>query len=173
MQRHDSAQTVRRSILLFFSLCLIWLAWSGHYTPFMCFLGVFSCLGVTALSLRMNIVDQEGLPDHLGWRIIGYTPWLLKEIVIANLDVARCILSPRIRFSPTLIAVKALPKTELGCTILANSITLTPGTITVRLRKGILLVHALTKESAKALAQGDMNHRVAKLEGTPKCTPSS
>lgn len=142
----------------------VWLLWSGHYTPLLLSLGMGSCLVILSLVIRMDIVDDEGQPVHLVTRLPWYGPWLLKEVVVANLDVTKRILNPRLPISPTLFVVKASQHTELGQVIYANSITLTPGTITVQVKDGHIAVHALARESQEELRRGTMDRKVAALE---------
>lgn len=122
-------------------------------------------MSVVVLSIRMGIVDPDGTPVHIGVRLFVYIPWLLWEIVKANIDVTRMILSPKLNLSPTIIEVEAPQKSELGQTIYANSITLTPGTVSIDLVGGKVIVHAITKEMAQGLADSDMDKRAAILEG--------
>jgi multicomponent Na+:H+ antiporter subunit E len=89
---------------------------------------------------------------------------LLWQIVLANVDVAKRILDPRLPISPTMITLKPTQRSEIGQVIYANSITLTPGTVTTSLSDGVLEVHALTRENADALLAGDMDRRVTALE---------
>ena len=114
---------------------------------------------------RMDVIDREGLPIHLGWRILTYWVWLAVEIVKASLDVARRILDPKLPIHPVLIRLPASQKSELGLVIYANSITLTPGTVSVQVEVGEILVHAIAEEPAEALRQGDMDRRVSAVEG--------
>jgi len=85
--------------------------------------------------------------------------------VRSNIDVARRILSPGVPISPKLIEVPASQRTDLGKVIYANSITLTPGTISIRIRDGMILVHALSEEAADELLQGEMDRRVRDCVG--------
>lgn len=156
---------MKQSLLLGGSLLGVWLLWSGHYTPLLISFGVGSSVMVVLLSRRMEIVDEEGQPFELVPRLISYLPWLVWEIIRANIDVTRRILHPKLPISPTLVEVKASQKTELGQVIYANSITLTPGTISIRIRDGVILVHALSKQGADALLEGEMDRRVSAVEG--------
>jgi multicomponent Na+:H+ antiporter subunit E len=113
----------------------------------------------------MNVIDEESEPYELGLRPLFYVPWLLWEIAKANLHVARVILTPSLPVHPRLLRIRATQKSNLGRVILANSITLTPGTVTLDVRDGTLLVHALTPKSADGLLSGDMDRRVTQLEG--------
>jgi len=146
----------------------VWLLWSGHYTierTLVLVLGIVSCLAVVAIVRRMGIVDSEGHPIHLAGRAILYVPWLLLAILRSNVDVALRILNPRLPVSPTLIRARATQKTALGKVIYANSITLTPGTVSVDVENDLVLVHALSRESARELAEGEMDRRVTAVEG--------
>ena len=115
----------------------------------------------------MRIVDEEGAPVQLGIRpFTTYAPWLIKEIVKSNLEVTKIILAPKLELQRNLIEVGANPKTDLGRVILANSITLTPGTVSVSMKDDRILVHALSFEGAEEDLSGDMDRRVRKLEGS-------
>lgn len=143
----------------------LWLLLSGHYTPLLLGFGVASCALVVLISARMDVVDREGHPIHLGPRALTYWPWLLVEIVKANIDVAKRIVDPKLPISPTMLRVKASQKTEVGRVIYANSITLTPGTVSVELEGDMIEVHSLTVEGAEALLEGEMDRRVTTMEG--------
>ncbi len=149
------------AILLF----AIWLLWSGIYLSLTIGFGVISCLGVALIAARMGIVDREGHPIHLVLRLLTYGPWLLWAIVKANIDVARRILNPGMPISPRLIDVTPGQKSDLGRVIYANSITLTPGTVSLEMDENKIVVHALTQEAADDVETGDMDRRVTRLEG--------
>ena len=145
-------------------LGLAWLLWSGHLEPLMLGYGVASCALVLWLSLRMKLIDPESVPHHLLGGMLLYIPWLLLEIAKANLHVARVILTPSLPIQPRVIRVRATQRSELGNTIFANSITLTPGTVALDVRGGSILVHALTDQAAAGLTDGAMDSRVSRLE---------
>lgn len=113
----------------------------------------------------MDVADHEGHPIHLTWRAGTYWPWLFVEIIKSNIDVARLILDPKLPISPTVIKVKATQVDDLGHVIYANSITLTPGTVTMDVRGGTLEVHAITQDIAEGLMSGEMDRRVTQMEG--------
>ncbi len=145
-------------------LFAVWLLWSGHTEPLIISFGLASCALTVWLTMRMYRRGDIHPTYSLGLRPLAYVPWLLWEIVKSNLDVARVVLSPKMPISPRLIRVLSSQRTESGQAIFANSITLTPGTITLDLREGEALVHALTAEAAEGLQSGEMNRRVAALE---------
>jgi multicomponent Na+:H+ antiporter subunit E len=127
--------------------------------------GFMSCLFVLYLSHRMGIDDSEGAP-LLGIRPLGYAGWLAVEIVKCNIDVASRILNPGLPIQPQVIRVRSTQKTDLGRVVLANSITLTPGTVSMEIRGDEITVHALTSDAADFDASGEMNRRVTAVEGS-------
>jgi len=113
----------------------------------------------------MKLINTESQPIKLKYLSLpGYFLWLFKEIIISNIDVVRCIWSPKSAISPTMVAIKASQKSDLAKVIYANSITLTPGTVTITMHENELIVHALTQKSALSLQSGDMDQRVSQLE---------
>ncbi len=142
-----------------------WLLLSGIFTPLLVSLGIVSLAVAVGIALRMDIVDHESHPVHLTWRIPAYWIWLLAQIAKSNVDVARTILGIGDPPTPSVVRVKPSQRTELGQVIYANSITLTPGTISIELENGEITVHALTRGSADDLGTGVMDGLVSKLEG--------
>lgn len=155
---------MRYFIILGLVLFGIWLLWSGHYQPLTISLGAASCVLVVIIGARMGLFrDARGLVG-LSVRAVLYGPWLGWEILKANLDVARLIIDPRMSINPTVIKVKAGQSTAIGRVFYANSITLTPGTVTIDTDGPDLTVHALTREAAESLETGEMDRRVARLD---------
>jgi multicomponent Na+:H+ antiporter subunit E len=115
----------------------------------------------------MDILDNEKHPIHLNLRIILYLPWLIKEIVIANIQVAKTIISRNMPLTLSVLKVRSSQKTELGQVIYGNSITLTPGTVTIGINKDIITVHALTLGTAFDLKSGEMDRRITNTEAKP------
>lgn len=130
-------------------------------------LGLASCLLVLWLCRRMEIIDKESVFFHIVPGLLTYIPWLIREIVKSNLDVARRVLSPSLPISPTVVVLPAPQKSELKRVIYANSITLTPGTLAMRVRGNAILVHALSEEGARALEEGEMERRITNLSRDP------
>jgi multicomponent Na+:H+ antiporter subunit E len=146
----------------------LWLLLSGYFdVPLLLSFGVLSCALVVFVAWRTEAIDPEERPLRLrlNLHVLGYWPWLLWQIVLANLDVAKRIVDPKLPISPTLITLKPSQRSDLGRVIYANSITLTPGTVTTDLSGDTLEVHALTREAADSLLEGDMDRRVTRLEG--------
>jgi multicomponent Na+:H+ antiporter subunit E len=146
-------------------LFAVWLLLSGYFTPLLIAFGIASCALVVAITARMDVVDREGHPLHLTWRALPYWTWLVVEIVKANIDVAKRILLPSHGISPTMLRVKTSQTSDLGKVIYANSITLTPGTISVDVANDEILVHALSKDGADDLQTGEMDRRVTRMAG--------
>lgn len=151
-----------RAVILFLILMCFWLLMSGHYTVLITGLGVLSVCFATWMSARLGGTDDEGLPLHLMPRLPMYFLWLIKEIITANIGTAKTILSGKA--DPELFFVPTSQQTEAGIATYANSITLTPGTVTVELEKGGFLVHALTAEFGDDVRSGDMDAKVTDLE---------
>ncbi len=143
----------------------LWLLLSGHYVPLLLTLGALSVAVVVLIALRMDVIDREGHPIHLTPKALLYWTWLFWEIVKSNVDVTRRILAPSLPISPTVVRVRASQKSALGRVIYANSITLTPGTVSMDIEAETITVHALTREGAEALRRGEMDRRVTEFEG--------
>jgi multicomponent Na+:H+ antiporter subunit E len=163
-------EKTRASLGLTVLLVAWWLANSGHYSldpqhRLIAYFGVGSCALVLLLARRMDIVDLEAVPVHLFYRGLYYVPWLVKEVVLSNLDVAKRILSPGLPVAPEIQHVVPSQKTDLGRVLYANSITLTPGTVTLWVEPHQLVVHAIAREPAASLEGGAMDRRVTRLEG--------
>ena len=153
-----------RAIGLYSALFGVWLLLSGFFSPFFLGLAALCCGLVVAIVLRMDAVDGMPLPFSLNWRVFTYLPWLAWQIVIANIDVARRVLSRDLDIDPRIDWVPANQKSDLGTAVYANSITLTPGTISTSVKAGRILVHALSSESIADLEQGAMDQRVRRIE---------
>jgi multicomponent Na+:H+ antiporter subunit E len=147
------------------TLFAFWLLLSGIYTPFLVLSGLGASLAIAAFAWRMEVADREGHPIHLGLAAAAYWPWLVKEILVSAWRVARIIVHPRLPVSPTLARFRPSQHSTVGLVTHANSITLTPGTVTVEAGRDEFLVHALTREGARGLAGSEMDRRVRRLEG--------
>ena len=158
---------MKYSLSLGIVLAAVWLAWSGHFTPLLLSFGAASVLLTVVLAHRLGATDAEGAPLQPLLRSVTYLPWLLKEIVVANLDVARRIIDPRLPIQPRIFRTCGTQSTDVGKVIYANSITLTPGTVTLRMDDDGLLIHALTADAADSVPGGPMDRRVTAIEGKP------
>lgn len=155
-----------RDIVLFVILAICWALWSGHLTdPLLLCFGAGSCLLVTWMARRMDTHDQAPTSWGVAARSLLYLPWLLLEIIKANLHVTRIILDPKLPIEPQLVRGATTQKSELGQVVYANSITLTPGTITLDLRGQSVLVHAISDQTAAGITEGEMDRKVTAMEG--------
>ena len=154
-----------RYLAVFCVLFALWMLLSGHTSPLMLSFGFGSCLFVVIIQMLMDRADAERV--RLRFRPIAfarYCGWLLLEIVKSNIDVAKVLVSRDLPISPTLFRVEATQRTLAGHVLFANSITLTPGTVSINLQRDTILVHALTEDGADGVAEGDMDERVSALE---------
>ncbi|MEX2494671.1 MAG: Na+/H+ antiporter subunit E [Woeseia sp.] len=142
-----------------------WLLWSGHYTPLLLFLGVVSCGLVLVLASRTGFFEVEVYALHLGPRLPRFWLWLLKEIVKSNFAVAKIILNPRLPIEPMIATVDATELPRVAQATLANAITLTPGTVSLDIDRGVIEVHCLTSAVADDLKGGEMLRRATRLAG--------
>jgi multicomponent Na+:H+ antiporter subunit E len=142
----------------------LWLLLSGHYVPLMLGFGVASCILIVIIAARLDVIDHEAVPLQLKFGYFSYLAWLGKEITKSNWDVVRLVLDPKLPISPTMVWVPATQRTDVGKVIYANSITLTPGTVSVEIENDRILVHAITREAAEGLESGDMDRRVDAIE---------
>jgi len=154
-----------RSISLLVCLAIFWVLLSGFFTPLLLAAGLGSALAVVWFARRMDVVDDEGHPIRLGARALVYRPWLIKENVKAAWDVSKIILHPWLPISPTMVRFKPSQATDVGLVFHAQSITLTPGTITIECGPGEFLVHGLTRSGAEATIDSEMDRRVTACEG--------
>ncbi|MEK9719759.1 MAG: Na+/H+ antiporter subunit E [Quisquiliibacterium sp.] len=154
----------KRALSLALALFLFWILLSGLYTPFFLTVGAVSALLIAWVSARAGLVDAESHTVEKLPALLGYNLWLILEIIKAGWAVSKIILNPALPISPTLVRFKPLQQSDLGRVIHANSITLTPGTITVDLRDGEFLVHGITRDGAQGCIDSEMDQRAAKLD---------
>ena len=152
-------------ILSLTSLFFVWLLLSGYFKTNLIVFGILSCALVTLISIKLKIYSSSHERIKFNLRLPLYVPWLLKEIIKSNLHVARCILSSNTAIQPQTLHTKPSQKTNTGIAVHANSITLTPGTISVDINENEILVHALTNYTAQGIRDGDIDKQVSKLEG--------
>ncbi|HOI42824.1 MAG TPA: Na+/H+ antiporter subunit E [Elusimicrobiales bacterium] len=142
-------------------LFLFWLALSGQFTGLLLGSGAAAALFVAALGRGGPALPG---PAFL-LRLAVYLPWLFRQIVLSSLDVAYRVLHPSRPIDPGVIRIKNPCRTRLGTALLANSITLTPGTVTLDAGAEELLVHSVSEEAAASLRSGEMQRRVLEVEG--------
>ena len=151
-------------VLSFFVLLILWIILSGRFDAFHLIMGVGASALVTALSgdLLFTSRNPRGL-FRLWLRLAGYIPWLLYEIFLANLHVMKLVFHPRMLdlIDPKIITFDSQLKGDYARMLFANSITLTPGTITVDVTVwGRFSVHCIDDASGKSLP-GKMEQKIA------------
>jgi multicomponent Na+:H+ antiporter subunit E len=152
-----------RMATLIIMLVIAWLLWSGLFKPLLLALGLFSCALTFLLVRRMGYFDNDFFALRLSFKLLSYWAWLAREVYRSSLGVARVVLDPSLPISPRTIEIKSNSGHLVDQVILANSITLTPGTLALDLHKGIIKVHTLTEAGAQDLLAGEMNRRVGAL----------
>jgi multicomponent Na+:H+ antiporter subunit E len=159
----NSAVPWSRLLLMGVLLAVAWLLWSGLFKPLLLALGAFSCVLVVYLSHRMHLFDTHLFELRYLSRLVSYWAWLGKEVVKSSLDVTRIVLSPGLPISPTVAEFDSTCAESADQAVLGNSITLTPGTLTLNIREGHFMVHALTEAGARDILDGEMDRRVRAL----------
>jgi len=109
----------------------------------------------------MRILDHETAPYGTIPQTLSYFTWLFIEIIKANIAVVRAVLSPNLEISPTMTKIPTPQKSDIGKVMFANSITLTPGTVSVSMEDDHILVHALLSEMSAPEDFTDMGKRSA------------
>ncbi len=144
-----------------------WIFLSGIFDIFHLSLGVISCSLVSWISRDLLFSEKRVAKKHLIqiFRFLKYLVWLLYQIVLANLHVAYLVLHPKMYalIDPHILRFRVHLKSELPLTTFANSITLTPGTITVLIQKNHFFVHSLSQKVADDLLTGEMEKRVSHI----------
>jgi len=167
----------------FLALFALWLALSGRLQPAELTLGALSAALVVFLTNDLLFppkeAEGEGLLVWAPWErlrphwLLIYFPWLLLQIVQANLQVAYLALHPRVPVDPVLVQFDTPMRGHPSQVLLAHSITLTPGTITVDAWRGRFVVHAITPQSAASLLAGEMQRRVGRVFSLTMPQPTS
>ena len=141
-----------------------WVMLSGMFDPFHFTLGVICCLLVAQFSSHLLFKEMKvGLSARQVVGLILYQPWLFWEITLSSIQIAYLVLHPQMKkkMDPQLIRFKTRLKSQFAKVTFAQSITLTPGTITVSINEDEMTVYALTKSAAESLP-GEMERRVAR-----------
>ena len=146
------------------TLVLFWMLLSGHTSVLLLSLGLASVVLVTWLVSRMDHNDKAPVRMLFSIKFISYLGWLIWQVIITNIDVAKRIWNPSLPIKPASRKIKVTIKDPLIKTIYANSITLTPGTVTTEVGEDYFIVHALNSEGLDELEEGEMQRRLISLE---------
>ncbi len=155
---------MRYPLGLFLLLSVFWLMISANDSGQLLFLGFLSVLLVMLITHRMKLVDKESLPMHLITRIGPLYYWLIKEIISGSIYVLKKIILRDKAYTPKIVTIDLDFKHELSEVIFANSLTLTPGTLSLRFNHKSIHVHALTEELADELTGGELIRKIKRLE---------
>jgi len=159
-------------ILQFIILFAFWLLLSGRYQAKYIIIGVISAALVTFFTndlfySALQRGEQAGIRIRQVllqiWRFILYLPWLLLQIILANVQVAYLVLHPRMPIEPALLLFRTRMRKGIARVTLGNSITLTPGTITTSLEEGNYIIHNLKPPLASSLIDGVMQKKIARV----------
>ena len=154
----------KKFFVLYIIIFSFWLLLSGVLDSFHIISGLISTGIVTKFTYDMVYVSETG--HHNVIKIIRffiYLPWILYQIILANFDVAKKALSPTMPIDPDFVTFNSFLQGDLSKTVLANSITLTPGTVTVDIDGDEFLIHAISKEAGDDLLEGTMERNVAHI----------
>jgi len=142
---------------------VVWLLLSGHYSPLIMSLGVVSVAIVTWFLWRMDRVDRELGVLPMRPRLLYYLLWLMWQVVLSNIDLVRRIWDPTLPIRPTWQRLDTKVTSSLAKTLYANSITLTPGTLTTDVREDHFMVHSLSPDGIDELRKGGMEKQIQRL----------
>jgi len=150
---------------IFAILLATWLIFSGLFDAFHITLGVISCALVTWISSDLLFQDRTiPLRARIGQavRLIGYLLWLLWQVVLANLHLFRLAFGSQEDVQPQIVRYETSLRSDFEKYLLANSITLTPGTVTVKILGSTFYIHAISDVAAAGL-DGEMERRIARI----------
>lgn len=147
---------------LLLAVIAFWWLMSGLTKPLILGVGAASIVATMILAVRLDVVNRESSPYGRMFQFITYWVWLFIEILKANLRVIRACLRADLDINPALVKVKTRCRSDLAKTTFANSITLTPGTVTLSVEGDKLLVHALYEQDAEPGAFDEMDARSAR-----------
>lgn len=154
-------------LVTFVSMFVFWIILSNIFDLIHLSLGVFCSLLVAYVSHDLLITREKisTIPREI-FGFVKYFVWLVKEIIVANIDVAKIVLDPKLPISPRIIKYESELESDLSKTTYANSITLTPGTLTVDVdEESNYFVHCLAKHHADGLKDGEMERRIQEVYG--------
>ena len=154
------------ALYLFLLLGVFWALLSGQFhNSFLLTAGVLCITFIVWMSRRMGILDDEGVPARFYPRALAYLPWLAWQVVLSNWDVFKRVWSPQLPIDPRMARISYSTRHPFVTTTYANSITLTPGTVTVLVDDTHMLIHCIAQEAEEGLVSGDMERHCKRLEG--------
>lgn len=163
---------VKHFVKLAILMLVLWFLLSGRFELKFILYGVGTAVICGWICMPLMLVGSvDGTKkyfvfDFPVFRMLGYCCWLFVQLVLANLDIAKAVVSPTLGIDPKIVRFRVKMDNPAAMTVLANSITLTPGTVTMNVTDdGLYEIHALTPGAAEGICAGDMQRRVARLFG--------
>ena len=163
--RQSTRSYLGKMVLMGLLLIAAWLLWSGFFKPLLLMLGAFSCALVLLIAHRMHLFVTDVFALRFTTRLFRFWGWLGREIVRSSLEVTRAVLSREMKISPTVAEFESSCDNSVDLAILGNSMTLTPGTLTLSIDGQRFTVHALSEQGSRDILAGDMDRRVSELRG--------
>ena len=161
--RQTARSYLGKMVLMGALLIAAWLLWSGFFKPLLLMLGAFSCALVLLIAHRMHLFDTDVFALRFTSRLFRFWGWLSREVIRSSLEVTRAVLSREMKISPTVAEFESSCDNSVDLAILGNSITLTPGTLTLSIDGQHFTVHALNEQGARDILAGEMDRRVSQL----------
>lgn len=163
---------MKHFVLLSIALYIFWILLSGKMEAKYLLIGLGTAVVAAYISMPLLLIEnKKGSKKYFAFDVpiiqyLMYWCWLLKEVYKANIDVEKAVIRPEMAINPLMFTFKMPMDNPMAHATLANSITLTPGTITIDVTEdGVYTIHALTDGAREGLLAGDMQRRVAKLFG--------
>lgn len=161
---------MNKNLLVTLQIILLFLFWyllSGKNVILLLVVGALCSLFIVLYLYKITMIDDESLPIRILPKAIYYWLWLYKEMIFSSVYISKIILSPRMGISPQYFKIKSKQKSTMGFNIYANSITLTPGTISVIINNSNkeIDVHSISKDTKASLLKSEMDHKIKKLMG--------
>jgi len=162
----DNSYNQKNHLLKVFTLIFIfWFLLSGMTNLLMIMLGLFSSFLVVWIINKMDLIDHEVSFHNFNiGKLIIYFFWLLREIIVSNLKVCLYIVTPNKKINPEIIKIKSSQNSEFANVLYANSITLTPGTVTINVDKNDFTVHTLDTQFKESLEKNIMDKKILSTE---------
>ncbi len=154
---------------LFIMMMIFWLLLSGRLELKFILYGVVSSLICSRICLPLLTVRGRSGQEYFAFdvpvvQMAGYCLWIFWQLILSNVSLASAVMRPELGIDPRVIRFQVNMDNPIALTVLANSITLTPGTVTVNVTDdAVFEIHALTEDAASGIIAGDMQIRVARL----------
>ncbi|TVP94329.1 MAG: hypothetical protein EA374_07080 [Acholeplasmatales bacterium] len=155
------------AVTLFFALFVFWLIIAADANWMTLLVGALASALIVWYSLDMVFTSEDvpKLSVRTVWDVCRLVWTFMREMIVANIQVAKIVLHPKMPLEPTFRQVRQPLKKDLIRTLYGNAITLTPGTLTVQMDEQTILVHGLTRAHVEQLEGGTLEKAFTALEG--------